>query len=489
MIGENLTSKLRKNLFKKFLRFQMEFFDRIENSPGALLSQLSSDTAKINGIAISMVGSSVQIISTFIISFIISIIYDWRLALIFLAFIPVTALATFFMFRAQKFLKDSNEKIIKESGGLMTESILNTKLVFAFNMQEKVVERYISILESQNNLIMKSSIMNGISFGVVLLIMFFTFGTLLYSGAVFIEGGLSVGNMLRSVFPLLFAILGLTLSQQYVGDMSGAKEAIEHIFRTLEEPSEIDPLDKEGKIVAKNLSGKIEFRGVCFSYPQRPHQIILNNINFVINPGESVGLIGFSGSGKSTIIQLLERFYDPTFGSILVDDVDIKSYDLVSLRKSIGLLMEEPVLFKRSLVENIKYGKLDADMKEVKDAAEKANISYLLSSDRLNSELPISGGEKQRISLARTIIKSPVILILDEPTAALDKKSEEAIESSMNILKSNKTTIQIAHKLSTIEKSDCIYVLEDGNLIESGRHEDLIEKRGKYFSLYKAGNR
>lgn len=434
-----------------------------------------------------MVGTSIQIVSTIVISLIVSFIYDWRLALIYVGFFPITAIATVCMYRAQKKLKNSSQEIDKESGNILTETLLNTKTIYAFNMQDKMIDRYAGVLASQNKLIRKVSLLNGVSFGIILLLMFFVFGILLYCVATFISQGTSMDNTLRSVFPLLFALFGLTLTQQYVGDMSNANQALANIFRILEEPSAIDPFDISKKLGHEVQRGKIEFRNVSFSYPGRPDEQVLKNVSFLLNPGESLGLIGFSGSGKSTVIQLIERFYDPTSGAIMVDDIDLKDYDLGTYRKSVSLLMEEPSIFKRSVFENIKYGKLEAEMNEVEDAAVKANISHFLNVDLLQSNLPVSGGEKQRICLARAIIRNSKILLLDEPSAALDKNSEDIIQKSIDGMKSTRTTIEIAHKLTTIENCDKIIMLENGEIVEQGRHSELMASRGKYFSLYNAG--
>lgn len=434
-----------------------------------------------------MVGTSIQVISTILVSIIVSFLYDWRLALIYLGFFPITLIATICMFKAQKRLKSSSEEIDKESGGLLTETLINTKTIYAFNMQDKMIQRYSNIIGSQNKIILKTSLLHGISFGVILLIMFTAFGVLLFCVAKFIISGTAMGTALRSVFPLLFALFGLTLTHQYVGDMSNAKEALGKIFKILEEPSSIDPFDTTSKTASEISHGKIEFRNVSFTYPERPSQQVLKNISFILNPGESLGLIGFSGSGKSTIIQLIERFYDPDSGCILIDDIDIKEYNIKEYRKSVSLLMEEPSLFKRSVRENIQYGKLDATYEEIKNAAIKANIPHFLNIDLLQSNLPVSGGEKQRICLARAILRNPKVLLLDEPSAALDKKSEDIVKKSINDMKRNRTTIEVAHKLTTIENCNKIIMMENGEIVEQGNHKDLMNAKGKYYLLYNAG--
>ena len=204
----------------------------------------------------------------------------------------------------------------------------------------------------------------------------------------------------------------------------------------------------------------------------------MKNINLTIEPGQSAALVGYSGCGKSTIIQLLERYYDATEGEILIDGVNIKDYDLLDLRRKIGLVSQEPVLFKRSVYENILYGRLDANRDEVFNAAKRAAIEKFFNKKELGTkEDPVSGGEKQRLAIARAFLKDPVILLLDEATSALDKESEIEVQKSIYELQKNRTSISVAHRLSTIEGSDVIFVLEAGRIVEQGTYNELINNK------------
>jgi ATP-binding cassette subfamily B (MDR/TAP) protein 1 len=295
-----------------------------------------------------------------------------------------------------------------------------------------------------------------------------------------------------------------------LGDLKKAKIAFKSLYSTIDTESQISAFkdDNEGKVSPENIKGKIEFKHVYFAYPTRPEQIILKDVSFVIEPGQQAALVGYSGSGKSTVIQLLERFYDVEDGKgeILIDDVNIKDYDLYQLRKKIGLVSQEPVLFKRSVLENVRYGKLDATNEDCIQAAKEANIMKFFTEDKMNEiigennkkedkdkkgenvgkkEDPVSGGEKQRLAIARAFLKNPVILLLDEATSALDKDSELEVQKSLDKLSSNRTSIAIAHRLSTIEKCNKIFVLENGRLVEQGTHQELMKLKNKYYTLHK----
>ena len=280
------------------------------------------------------------------------------------------------------------------------------------------------------------------------------------------------------------------ISQNLVGlsGYSKAKKAFASIFKTLDTETLIDPSEKanEGKISPDKLKGKIELKNVTFAYPTRPDQPILRNISLTIEAGQSSALVGYSGCGKSTIIQLIERYYDVDSGEVLLDDINIKDYNLFELRKRIGLVSQEPVLFKRSVYENILYGKLNASREEVFEAAKKAVIEKFFNKDQMGTkEDPVSGGEKQRLAIARAFLKDPVILLLDEATSALDKESEIEVQKSIDELQKGRTSVAVAHRLSTIEGSDVIFVLENGKVVEKGSHKELIALGQKYATLYK----
>ena len=296
---------------------------------------------------------------------------------------------------------------------------------------------------------------------------------------------------------------GISNGMGNLGNLRKASVAFKSIYSTLDTPSLIPPFrrDNEGKISAMNIRGKIELRNVYFAYPTRPETVILKDVSLTIMPGQQAALVGYSGSGKSTVIQLLNRFYDVEDGKgeILIDDINIKDYNLYELRKKVGLVSQEPSLFRVSVLENVRYGNLEATDEQCIEAAREANIMKFFTKDKMNEVIgdkskgagvgekkdPVSGGEKQRLAIARAFLKNPTILLLDEATSALDKDSELEVQKSLDKLSTNRTCVSIAHRLSTIENCDQIFVLENGRLVEQGTHEELMKLGRKYYTLHK----
>ncbi|XP_074557178.1 putative multidrug resistance protein [Curcuma longa] len=488
--GERQAARMRARYLRAVMRQDIEYFDLNAGSGTEVITSVSSDSLVVQDVLSEKVPNFVMNASTFLGSYVVAFVLMWRLALValpavVLLIIPGLMYGRYLMGLARKIREEYNK-----AGAVVEQSVSSIRTVYSFVAEERTMANFSSALDHSVKLGLKQGLAKGMAIGsnaITFAIWAFVIwygsrqvmyhgakgGTVFADGACIIIGGLALGSGLSNV--------------KYFSEASSAGE---RIMKVIERVPKIDTESEDGSVL-ESVSGNVEFKGVEFAYPSRPESLILRGFNLQVPAGRTVALVGSSGSGKSTVIALLERFYDPVGGEILLDGVDIRSLKLKWLRSQMGLVSQEPALFATSIKENIIFGKEDATMEEVVAAAKAANAHNFISQlpQGYDTEVgergvQMSGGQKQRIAIARAVLKSPKILLLDEATSALDSESERVVQEALDLASVGRTTIVIAHRLSTIQNADVITVVQDGQVMEMGSHDALIaDQDGLYSAL------
>ena len=487
-LGLIISIKIKKKIIEKYLELHMSFFDIDTNSPGSLATKLAIDSNQLDSLVLDLLGGILSCTSSLLLSFILGAVYNIYCTLVLYAFLPFIIYGMVKKGDYKDNGRESNKLLKIEAGNILSESVVNIKTIFSFNFQKRALELYANILNIEKKQFLKSALMQGFCVGGGLAANHFGVGTLFKLAYLLLKKRtITFERLMNCLYIIANACDSLTAILRNMGDSKKAKLAYKSVFDTLDTEVKISPFYNNNwyKISPENIKGKIEFKNVTFSYPTKPEKLILKDLSFSINAGQNVAVVGLSGSGKSTIIQLIERFYDVNKGEILLDGKNIKEYNLYELRKKIGLVLQEPSIFKRNIYENILYGKLDAKKENVLDVAKRAKIQHkLMVNDYEDNKNPLSGGEKQRVAMARAFLKDPAIILMDESTSAMDKETEnEVLHNFFQIMK-GKTCINVSHRLSSIIDSDVILVLDQGKLVERGNHKELIKLKGKYYTLY-----
>ena len=485
---------------KKYLSFHLSFYDLERNYPGTILTNMTLNTVQMKKMFNDTLGTYIISFSIIITCFIVGCVYEYRLTLIAIGFLIFLLILNFIRKCAKPSDKKQHSRNVDE-GTIISETLTNTKTIFAFNFQQKAKELYLKA----NDYIFKKQIMSEFIDGIIIgLTLFANFAK---NAALFAATKKYVLNdtINSDDLTVVQALSGsgfrqISILMRDLGDVQKSRSAIKSFYSVINTQSLIPHFaeDNKNKISTSNIKGKIEFKHVYFAYPLNSERVALKDINMTIMPGEKVALVGYSGSGKSCLISLLNRFYDvePDMGEILIDDINIKDYNLYELRKKIGFAQQEPSIFKTTVLENIRYGKIDATDDECIEAAKKTDSLYLLEKDKENEtnekhqrkKLELSRGEKQKIAMTRIVLKDPVILLLDEVTTGLDKESENDIRKSLEQLSKNKTTIVITQQFDVIKKCDKIFVLDKGRIVEQGTHDELMKLEKRYYTIYKYSN-
>ncbi|KVH94550.1 AAA+ ATPase domain-containing protein [Cynara cardunculus var. scolymus] len=490
--GSKLIRRIRSLCFEKVINMEVGWFDKPENSSGAIGARLSADAASVRGLVGDALAQLVQDSSSAAAGLAIAFAACWQLALIILALVPLIGVNGYVQMKFMKGFSADAKIMYEEASQVANDAVGSIRTVASFCAEEKVMELYRNKCEGPKKTGIQQGLISGIGFGVSFFLLFCVYAASFYAGARLVEDGKTTfSDVFRVFFALTMAAVAVSQSSSFAPDTSKAKSSAVSVFAMLDRKSEIDPSDESG-LTLDHVKGEIELRHISFKYPTRPDVQIFRDLCLTIHSGKTVALVGESGSGKSTVISLLQRFYNPDSGCITLDGTEIQKFQLKWLRLQMGLVSQEPVLFNDTIRANISYGKDgDATEAEILAASELANAHKFISGlhqgyNTVVGErgVQMSGGQKQRVAIARAIVKSPKILLLDEATSALDAESERVVQDALDKVMVNRTTVVVAHRLSTIKGADVIAVVKNGVIVEKGKHENLINiKDGSYASL------
>lgn len=483
--GERLVTDLRKKLYAHLHELDLRFFSG--QRTGDLTSRLTNDVGTVRTAVTTSFVELIRQGMMLIGSLVLMLVLDWQMSLIILITVPfVTLLARYFGEIIRKLAREVQDRLA-DTTAVAEEAISSVRVVKAFSREEYEVNRYDdAVQELFKTAIRRLWVSNLFWTTVGTLFMMALIGLFWFGGVSVLNGRLTSGDLVAFVFyafNIARTVGGMSQLYTTFNSAAGASERLFELFDT-----EPDTSDKEGALPIPRIEGAIEFDGVTFSYDSG--NTILYDIYTKINPGETVALVGPSGAGKTTILNMVPRFYDPDKGIIRIDGLDISTVTMQSLRDQIAVVSQDVQLFNMTVRENIMYGRLDATKEDVEDAARAANAHQFILElpDGYDSVVgergtKLSGGQKQRIAIARAILRDARILLLDEATSSLDSTSEAFVQEALDRLMNQRTTIVIAHRLSTVQHADRIFVIDKGRIVQEGRHEELFVQEGLYREL------
>jgi ATP-binding cassette subfamily B (MDR/TAP) protein 1 len=431
----------------------------------------------------------VQTAAAILLACILGLAVAWPLAIVMIVTQPISILCYYGKKVLLKRMSEGNLKAQTQSTVVASEAVSNHRTITAFSLQNKMLQSFMNAQNATKQGARTRALIGGLGLGSAQFCMLATWAFYFWYGARLInQGKISFPGMFKAFFVLVSTGRMIADAGSATSDLSKGSASAAAIFGILDRTSRIKAEERD----LERVDGNVELKEVDFAYPMRPDVMVFKSLSLRVQAGRSMALVGQSGSGKSTVIGLIERFYDPCKGAIYIDSRDIRALPLRTLRRHIGLVGQEPTLFAGTIRENILYGKADATEADLIEAAKSANahtfISGLASGYDTNTGdrgLQLSGGQKQRIAIARAIIKNPAVLLLDEATSALDSHSERIVQDALDRIMVGRTTIIVAHRLSTIQNAGSIAVIQQGSVHEQGRHHELMAKGGAYFELVK----
>lgn len=485
-VGQRVVIDIRGELYRKFQRLPLAYYDN--HRTGELMSYISNDVAALQN---AMVDKLIELItesSIFVGSLVMMFYLDWKLSLLTFAVVPMVGQAMKIFGRKLKRAGTMIQERLADMTAFLQESLAAVRVVKSFVREQHEIDRYDRENErnfeaAMVNIRLMSMLTPTVEFLAALAVTVIVW----FGGYEVVEGRITAGALVAFLTYAVNLANPVKRISRVFGTLQQAMAAADRVFSLMDMPEDI--VDKPGAKPLPKVTGSVKVENVSFSYGEDAPA--LRNISFEAKPGQMVAFVGPSGAGKSTIANLLPRFYDVTEGSIMVEGLDVRDVTLSSLREQIGIVPQETMLFSGSVWENIRYGRLDATDEEVVEAARAANADEFIRQlpEGYDTKLGergvnISGGQRQRLAIARAILKDPQILILDEATSALDTESEKVVQAALDRLMVGRTSFVIAHRLSTVFGADRILVIDHGEIVEDGTHEELLAKGGLYSNLY-----